>query len=84
MVERVSSLEELLHRSAGNRFKAVQIDHRSHLALELIADTLIALLAELQTAYVTCHTQSGSGMVGLGFAHDPRSDRGNSHGRPSG
>ena len=48
MVERVSSLEELLHRSAGNRFKAVQIDHRSHLALELIADTLIALLAELQ------------------------------------
>jgi hypothetical protein len=48
MVDKISSLEELLHRSASNRSKAVQIDHRPHLALELIADTLIAFLAELQ------------------------------------
>lgn len=48
MVDRVSSLKELLDRSARNHSKAVQVDHRSHLALELIADTLIALLAELQ------------------------------------
>jgi hypothetical protein len=48
MVDRVLSLKVLLHRSASNRSEAVQIDHRSHLALELIADTLIALLAELQ------------------------------------
>ena len=48
MVDRVLSLKELLHRSVSNRSEAVQIDHRSPLALELIADTLIALLAELQ------------------------------------
>ena len=48
MADRVSSVEDLLYRSAHNRSAAIEINHRSHLALELIADTLIALLAELQ------------------------------------
>jgi len=44
----VASVEQLLQRSAENRSNAAQRDDRSELALELIADTLIALLAELQ------------------------------------
>jgi hypothetical protein len=42
-----ASVEELLQRSGANRSNGVRSD-RSELALELIADTLIALLAELQ------------------------------------
>jgi len=43
-----ASVEELLQRSVANRSNAAESDNRSELALELIADTLIALLAELQ------------------------------------
>ena len=43
-----ASVEELLQRSVANRSNAAERDDRSELALELIADTLIALLAELQ------------------------------------
>ena len=46
MPSKVSSVEELLERAVSNREKSV--DQRSHLALELIADTLIAFLVELQ------------------------------------
>jgi hypothetical protein len=42
-----ASVEELLQRSGANRSNGAERD-RSELALELIADTLIALLAELQ------------------------------------
>ena len=41
-----ASVEELLKRSGATR--SAERDDRSELALELIADTLIALLAELQ------------------------------------
>ena len=44
----IPSVEQLLERSAENRSGTVQDEHRSALALELIADTLVALLAELQ------------------------------------
>jgi hypothetical protein len=44
----IPSVEQLLARSAENRSGTVQDEHRSALALELIADTLVALLAELQ------------------------------------
>ena len=44
----IPSLDELLQRSAENRSGAAQKGDRSELALELIADVLIALLAELQ------------------------------------
>ena len=47
MTLHVASIEELLDRSARNR-KAKQKDDRPALAAELIADILIALLAELQ------------------------------------
>ena len=47
MTLHVVSIEELLDRSARNR-KAKQKEDRQALAAELIADTLIALLAELQ------------------------------------
>ncbi len=43
-----ASVEELLNRSGANRSNGAERDDRSELALELIADTLIALLAELQ------------------------------------
>jgi len=43
-----ASVEELLQRSGANRSNGAARDDRSELALELIADTLIALLAELQ------------------------------------
>ncbi|MCZ7594781.1 MAG: hypothetical protein M5U16_07580 [Hyphomicrobium sp.] len=43
----IASVEELLHRSSENQSSATQAD-RSQLALELIADTLIALLAEMK------------------------------------
>jgi hypothetical protein len=44
----IPSLDELLQRSAENRSGAGQKGDRSALALELIADVLIALLAEVQ------------------------------------
>lgn len=44
----IPSVEQLLARSAENRSGTVQDEHRSALALELIGDTLVALLAELQ------------------------------------
>jgi hypothetical protein len=44
----IPSLDELLQRSAENRSGAAQKGDRSALALELIADVLIALLAEVQ------------------------------------
>jgi hypothetical protein len=44
----IPSVEELMQRSVENRSGTVQDEHRSALALELIADALIALLAELQ------------------------------------
>jgi hypothetical protein len=44
----IPSLDELLQRSAENRSGAAQKGDRSELALELIADVLIALLAEVQ------------------------------------
>jgi len=43
----IPSLDELLQRSAENRSGGQRGD-RSELALELIADALIALLAEVQ------------------------------------
>ena len=48
MANRIATVEDLLQRSASNRSEATQIDQRSHLALELIADALIAVLAELK------------------------------------
>jgi hypothetical protein len=48
MAQKVPTPENLLLRSTRNRAETTPVDHRSHLALELIADTLIALLAELQ------------------------------------
>ena len=56
MAYHISTIEDLLERSASNRSNATKIDQRSHLALELIADALIAVLAELKetgTADVT-------------------------------
>jgi hypothetical protein len=44
----IPSVEELMQRSVENRSGTVKDEHRSALALELIADALIALLAELQ------------------------------------
>jgi hypothetical protein len=44
----ISSVEELMQRSVENRSGTAQDERRSALALELIADVLIALLAELQ------------------------------------
>lgn len=44
----IPSVEELTQRSAENRSGAAQDEHRAALALELVADVLIALLAELQ------------------------------------
>lgn len=43
----IASIDELIQRSKENQSSATQAD-RSQLALELIADTLIALLAEMQ------------------------------------
>ena len=48
MAANPATLQELLRRSADNSAETTPTDYRSHLALELIADTLIALLAELQ------------------------------------
>ena len=45
---KVPTIEDLLRRSADNSTETTPQDYRSHLALELIADTLIGLLAELQ------------------------------------
>ncbi len=45
---KVPTVDELLHRSADNSAETTSTDYRSHLALELIADALIGLLAELQ------------------------------------
>ena len=56
MAYHISTVEDLLERSASNRSNATKIDQRFHLALELIADALIAVLAELKetgTADVT-------------------------------
>jgi hypothetical protein len=44
----IPSLDELPQRSAENRSGATQGGDRSELALEFIADGLIALLAEVQ------------------------------------
>jgi hypothetical protein len=44
----IPSVEELLRRSLENRSGTAQKGGGSEAALELIADTLIALLAELQ------------------------------------
>ena len=44
----IPSVEKLTQRSAENRSCTAQDERRSALALELIADALIALLAELQ------------------------------------
>ena len=44
----IASVEELLQRSTENRSNTAQQGDRSERALELIADVLIALLAELQ------------------------------------
>ena len=44
----IPSVEELTQRSIENRCGAAQDERRSAVALELIADVLIALLAELQ------------------------------------
>ena len=45
---KVPTVEDLLRRSADNSADGSPTDYRSHLALELIADALIGLLAELQ------------------------------------
>jgi hypothetical protein len=45
---KVPTVEDLLRRSADNSAETTPTDYRSHLALELIADALIGLLAELQ------------------------------------
>jgi hypothetical protein len=44
----IPSVEELLRRSVENRSRTAQKGDGSEAALELIADTLIALLAEMQ------------------------------------
>jgi hypothetical protein len=44
----IPSVEELTQRSIENRSGTAQDERRSAAALELIADVLIALLAELQ------------------------------------
>jgi len=44
----IPSVEELTQRSIENRSGAAEDERRSAVALELIADVLIALLAELQ------------------------------------
>ncbi len=48
MATHPATVQELLRRSAENSAETTPSDYRSHLALELIADTLISLLAELQ------------------------------------
>ena len=45
---KIPTVDELLRRSADNSAETTPTDYRSHLALELIADALIGLLAELQ------------------------------------
>ncbi len=54
MAANPATLQELLRRSADNSAETTPTDYRSHLALELIADTLIALLAELQKPAKAC------------------------------
>jgi hypothetical protein len=45
---KIPTVDDLLRRSADNSSETTPTDYRSHLALELIADALIGLLAELQ------------------------------------
>ena len=45
---KIPSVDDLLRRSVDNSSETTVTDYRSHLALELIADALIGLLAELQ------------------------------------
>ena len=45
---KIPTVDDLLRRSADNSTETTPQDYRSHLALELIADALIGLLAELQ------------------------------------
>lgn len=46
-IAKVHTVEELARRSPSAN-PQIQIDHRAHLSLQLIADTLIAILAEMQ------------------------------------
>jgi len=48
MAEKISSVEELLERAARIRSGAPGSEQRTQQALELMADALIALLAEAQ------------------------------------
>ena len=45
---KIPTVDDLLRRSADNSSETTPTDYRSHLALELIADALIGLSAELQ------------------------------------
>jgi hypothetical protein len=48
MSDKISSLEELIARSERIRAGGVRGDERTQATLELVADALIALLAEVQ------------------------------------
>jgi hypothetical protein len=56
----LQDIEELKQRSAQNRSNDISADQKEHLALELIADTLILLLemrVEKQVSKLLKHTR---------------------------